>query len=216
MTIKKIINILSTQTKNFSPTLMEVIVDQFGKDPFIILICCLLSLRSKDIVTEQICKKLLKIAKTPQKILEIPPSKLEKIIYKIGFYKNKAKVLHKVSQQILDKYKGKVPRQEKELLNLPGVGRKTTNLVMGVAFGIPSICVDIHVHRISNRLGLVKSKTPEETEIALKKILEKKYWTEWNNLLVKWGQNICTPISPWCSKCAINKFCKKVGVKKSR
>ncbi len=216
MTIKKIISTLSAQIKKQMPTLMEVIVDQFGKDPFVILICCLLSLRSKDIITIDICKSLLKIAKTPKQILAIPKNKLEKIIYKIGFYKNKTKVLHKVSKVILEKYKGKVPNTLEELLKLPGVGRKTANLVMGVAYDIPSLCVDIHVHRISNRLGLVKTKTPEATEFALEKILPKKYWTLWNNFLVKWGQNICTPISPWCSRCAIKKFCKRVGVKKFR
>lgn len=216
MTIKKIIDILTAQTKNFSPTLIESVIKEYGKNPFLILIACLLSLRAKDIVTIEVCKVLFKIAKTPKQILGIPQNKLEKIIYKIGFYKNKAKVLHEVSRKILSEFKGKVPKEEKDLLKLPGVGRKTANLVMGMAYGSPSICVDVHVHRISNRLGLIKTKTPDQTEIELKKILLKKYWSLWNNLLVKWGQNICTPVSPWCSKCTIRKLCKRVGVKKSR
>jgi endonuclease-3 len=216
MTIKKIIENLTVETKNFTPTLITQITKNYGQDPFLILICCLLSLRSKDIVTIHVCNNLLKIAKTPQDILNINLQELEKIIFKIGFYKNKAQVLHKVSKILLEKYNGHVPNTEKELLSLPGVGRKTANLVMGLAFNNPAICVDIHVHRISNRLGLIKTKTPEQTEFALQKILPQKYWILYNDLIVKHGQNICTPISPWCSKCAINKFCKKIGVKKNR
>jgi endonuclease III len=216
MTTKKIIDILTAQTKNFSPTLIESIIKEFGKDPFLILIACLLSLRAKDNVTIKVCRTLFEIAKTPEQILDIPKNKLEKIIYGIGFYRNKAKTLHEVSENILSIHKGKVPQTEESLLKLPGVGRKTATLVMSMAYGVPSICVDVHVHRISNRLGIIKTKSPEETEVALKKILPRKYWSKWNNLLVKWGQNICTPVSPWCSKCAIKKFCKRVGVKKSR
>ncbi len=152
----------------------------------------------------------------PKDILEIPLSNLEKIIFKIGFYKNKAKVLHKVSSFLIEKYNGQVPKTEKKLLNLPGVGRKTANLVLGLAFDIPAICVDIHVHRISNRLGIIKTKTPEQTEIELQKILPKNYWILWNDLIVKHGQNICTPQSPKCSICKIKEYCNQVGVKKTR
>jgi endonuclease III len=215
-TIKKIIDILNIKIKDYSPTLITTIIKEYGKDPFLVLICCLLSLRAKDIVTIHVCKDLLKIAKTPQQILDTPTTKLEKIIYKIGFYKNKAKVLHQVCNQLINKHQGKVPANLKDLLNLSGVGRKTANLVMGLAYDKPAICVDIHVHRISNRLGLVETKTAEQTESELEKILPKKYWITWNDLLVKLGQNICSPISPWCSKCVIKKFCKQVGVKKSR
>jgi endonuclease III len=216
MNIEKIIKILKIETKNFTPTLITQIIKNNKKDPFLILICCLLSLRSKDTVTINVCNDLLKLAKTPQEILNIPLQKLEKIIFKIGFYKNKAKVLHNVSKILLTNYNGTVPNTEEELLKLPGVGRKTANLVLGIAFGKPAICVDIHVHRISNRLGFIKTKNPAETEIKLQKILEKKYWTEWNDLIVKWGQNICTPTSPKCSKCAIKNYCKQVGITKFR
>ncbi|MBD3231901.1 endonuclease III [Candidatus Dependentiae bacterium] len=214
--IKKIIKILKQETKDFSPTLIEQIIKKYGKNPFLILICCLLSLRSKDIVTINVCHTLLKIAKTPQEILSLSQDELEKIIFKIGFHKNKAEVLHQVSHGILNRYNGKVPANRESLLKLPGVGQKTANLVLGVAYRVPSICVDIHVHRISNRLGLVGTKNPEETETTLKKIVPQNYWIEFNELLVKWGQNICTPTSPWCSKCAIKKFCKRIGVEKSR
>ncbi len=216
MTIKKIIDDLTLETKNFTPTLITQIIKNYGQDPFLILICCLLSLRSKDTVTIHVCNDLLKIAKTPKEILAIPTDKLEKIIFKIGFYKNKAKTLHKVCKYLLEKYDGKVPQVEAKLLNLPGVGRKTANLVLGLAFERPAICVDIHVHRISNRLGLIKTKTPEETELALQKIIDKKYWIIFNDLLVKHGQNICTPTSPWCSKCKIKDLCKQVSVIKTR
>ncbi|MFH1461984.1 MAG: endonuclease III [bacterium] len=216
MITKKIIEILRIETKNFTPTLITQIIQKNGLDPFLILICCLLSLRSKDTVTIHVCNDLLKVAKTPQEIFDLPIKKLEQIIFKIGFYKNKAKVLHNVSKEILEKYKGKVPDTEAELLQLPGVGRKTSNLVLGMAFNQPAICVDIHVHRISNRLGLIKTKTPKETEMELQIILPKKYWIEWNDLIVKWGQNICTPTSPKCSRCAIKIYCKQTGVTKFR
>ncbi|MFC1894764.1 endonuclease III domain-containing protein, partial [Candidatus Dependentiae bacterium] len=216
MKIKKIINVLSQKMYGFEPTLIEKIISSYEKDPFIILICCLLSLRSKDTVTIHVCKELLEKATTPQEILKLSTDELEKITYKIGFYKNKSKVLHKVSRELLNKYCGKVPKNAEDLLNLPGVGRKTANLVLGMAYNISAICVDIHVHRISNRLGVVKTKTPEESEPALQKIVPKKYWIELNNLFVRWGQNICTPTSPKCSKCAIKKFCNRIGIKKSR
>lgn len=213
---KKIKKILSLSTKEFTPTLITQITNDHGQNPFLILICCLLSLRSKDTVTIHVCNDLLTIAKTPQEILDIPLNRLEKIIFKIGFYRNKAKVLHNVSKMILEKYNGKVPQTENELLELPGVGRKTSNLVLGLAFNQPAICVDIHVHRISNRLGLIKTKTAEQTEFALQKILDRKDWTTWNDLIVKHGQNICTPISPKCSQCKIKKHCNQISVTKIR
>jgi len=192
------------------------ISDEFGKNPFLILISCLLSLRAKDTTTLPICRILFKKAQTPQKILAIPLPELEKIIYKTGFYKRKAKQLHFVSKELLTRFGGNVPSTEQELRSIKGVGLKTANLVLAEAYDIPAICVDTHVHKISNRLGIVKTKTPEETEKALKQVLPKKYWREWNRLLVMWGQNICVPVSPFCSKCAIYDYCDRVGVTKSR
>jgi endonuclease III len=203
-------------TQNMVKPMVTTIIDQFGQDPFLILIGCLLSLRAKDTVTLRICISLFNRAKTPQKILEIPQQQLQKLLYPLGFYRRKTAVLYEVSRQIIDKFNGKVPKTRKQLLSLPGVGRKTANLVLGKGFGIPAICVDTHVHRISNRLGLVKTKTPDQTEAALEKILPKEYWVEWNQLLVMWGQNICVPISPYCSRCAVFDLCKRVGVTKSR
>lgn len=214
--IDYIVRTLKKETKKFTPPLIDQIVEEFGHDPYLILISCLLSLRARDVSTIHVCRDLFKQARTPQQILALARPALEKIIFKTGFYKTKARVLHDVSKTLLEKFKGKVPNTYEDLMSIKGVGGKTTNLVLGAAFGKPAICVDTHVHRISNRLGLIKTKTVEETEESLKKVLAKKYWNEWNNLLVVWGQNICAPISPKCSQCAINSVCKKVGVTKHR
>ncbi|KKP29807.1 MAG: DNA-(Apurinic or apyrimidinic site) lyase [candidate division TM6 bacterium GW2011_GWF2_30_66] len=192
------------------------IVKKYGQEPFLVLVSCILSLRTKDTVSLPASIRLFSVAKTPEEILGLSLEKIEKIIYPTGFYRKKAKNLHEISKILINKYSGLVQNNEQDLLELPGVGRKTANLVLSVGFGVPAICVDTHVHRISNRLGLVKTKNPDETEIALKKILPQKYWLEYNNLLVKWGQNICVPISPHCSKCAISHLCSKISVKKSR
>lgn len=165
------------------------IVHDYGKDPFLILISCLLSLRARDVVTYKVSRELFKYAKTPQELAVMPIPEIEKIIHSIGTYKRKAHVLRDVSRYLLEHYEGKVPSDEASLLAIPGVGRKTANLVRGIAFAIPSICVDVHVHRISNALGLVHTKTPEQTEAALKKIIPKKDWLKINHLFVVWGQN---------------------------
>lgn len=212
----EIIKVLTVATKDMQPPMSEVIAKEYDKDPYLILISCLLSLRNKDTSTLPISRKLFVVAKTPQQILNIPIQKLESIIYSIGFYKNKAKMLHSVSQELLSRFDGKVPSNRQDLLSIKGIGPKTASLVLGIAYDIPAICVDVHVHRISNRIGLIKTRTPEETEVALMEILPKNYWIEWNKLLVMWGQNICTPISPWCSKCPIYKLCQRNGVKTSR
>lgn len=168
------------------------IIEHFGRDPFLILVSCLLSLRTRDTVTLPVSLTLFKYIRTPQDILDMPLCELEQLIHPVGFYKRKAKQLKEISALILKQHQGHVPDTERELLALPGVGIKTANLVLGMAFGIPSICVDIHVHRISNGLKLVQTKTPEQTEQALKKVLPQKYWIEWNKLLVMWGQNVCS------------------------
>ena len=211
-----IIRKLREATKGYTPTLSEIIIAEYGKDPFLILISCLLSLRARDLVTIHVSRDLFACATTPREILSLPLPELEKIIFRIGFYKQKARGLHAACRFLLTHFNGNVPRTEEELLRIPGVGRKTANLVLGLAYDIPAICVDIHVHRISNRLGLVTTKTPEETEEALKKIIPKENWIEWNKLLVLWGQNVCTPLSPFCSKCVIYDECKRVGVTRSR
>lgn len=207
---------LRQATKNMQKPMVTVLTDEFGHDPFIMLISCLLSLRAKDTATLPVCRQLFNAAKTPQDILKIPITQLEKLLYSIGFYKRKAQLLHDVCTDLIARFAGKVPNTEQELLSIKGVGRKTANLVLGEGFGIPAICVDIHVHRISNRLGLVNTKTPHETEEQLKVLLPQEYWVEFNRLLVTWGQNICVPVSPLCSQCAIYTLCERVGVTKHR
>ena len=192
------------------------IIEQFGKNPFLILISCLLSLRAKDTVTLPISGILFRSIRTPQELVEMPLAQLEKIIRPIGFYKVKAQRLKSVSQELINRFGGNVPRTKEELLSINGVGQKTANLVLGMAFDIPAICVDVHVHRISNRLGLVKTKTPEETEQALMTLLPKKDWIQVNWLLVALGQTICLPRIPLCSKCPVYGLCERVGVVKNR
>lgn len=211
-----IIEVLRKATSGMTPPATSSIVDEYGRSPFLVLISCLLSLRTRDTVSLPASRRVFEKARTPQELVNISPNILEKIIYPVCFYRNKAKLLPNVSKELLERFGGQVPQTEEELLSLKGVGRKTANLVLAEGFGIPAICVDTHVHRISNRLGIVKTTTPEETEVALKELLPSQYWREINQLLVMWGQNICVPISPLCSKCAIFNECPKIGVIQSR
>lgn len=213
---EEIIRILTKKAVVYMQPLINSIIDEYGKNPYLILIGCLLSLRAKDISTIHVCRDLFSRVKTPQELLALPEDDLRKIIFKTGFYQNKARVLREVSRTIIEAFDGRVPDTYEQLISIKGVGPKTANLVLGMAFDVPSICVDTHVHRISNRLGLIKTKTVEQTEVELKRLLDKKDWITWNKLLVIWGQNICAPISPKCSQCAISHVCKKVGVIKSR
>ncbi|MEM5792760.1 MAG: endonuclease III [Candidatus Aenigmatarchaeota archaeon] len=186
------------------------------KDPYKILIACLLSLRTKDEVTNKAVKRLFELGDTPEKMVKLSEKEIQKAIYPVGFYRKKSKIIKKISIDLIKNYNSKVPDNMEDLLKLSGVGRKTANIVLTLGFNKPGIAVDTHVHRISNRLGLVSTKKPEETEFALKKVLPKKYWIEYNNLLVTFGQNICLPIKPKCSICKISSYCKKIGVKNHR
>jgi len=208
----EIITLLKQYTSAMEPPMVSVLINKFGRDPFIVLIGCLLSLRSKDIATLPICIELFTQARLPQDILAMSIESLEKMFYTLGFYKKKSHLLHYVCRDLINRFDGNVPSDETALLSIKGVGRKTANLVLGEGFGIPSICVDTHVHRISNRLGLVSTQTPAETETELKLILPRNYWIEWNRLIVMWGQNVCVPISPWCSRCALCDKCERVSV----
>lgn len=204
---------LENSIKQFTPPLIDQVIDEFGHDPFLILVACLLSLRSKDVVTVHVCRDLFSRARNVNQILQLSQTQLEKIIFKTGFYKNKTKTIIGVSTVILEKFGGRVPSSYDELIAINGIGPKTANLVLGMAFGIPAICVDTHVHRISNRLGIIKTRTPEQTLTALQVVVPRKYWVMWNKLLVIWGQNICLPRGPKCHQCVINKYCDKVGIK---
>ncbi|MGC8822121.1 MAG: endonuclease III domain-containing protein [Desulfurella sp.] len=212
--INKIIEIL----KEIYPSLQEPIVTEVAREgnPFFVLISTILSLRTKDKTTKEATQKLLSVAKTPNEMLKLTQEQIAKLIYPVGFYNVKAKNILEICKILVEKYDSKVPDSIEDLLSLPNVGRKTANLVLSKGFNIPAICVDIHVHRISNRLGIVKTKTPVQTEFELMKVLPKQYWIEYNDLLVPFGQNICTPISPFCSKCKLSFICPKIGVKSSR
>ncbi len=176
-------------------------------DPFRVLIATVISARTKDEVTEEASRKLFKKFPTPRALANADPKEVAKLIYPAGFYKTKAKRLVEIARIIVEEYDGKVPSSPEALMKLPGVGRKTANIVLAYAFGIPAVPVDTHVHRISNRLGLVKTKTPEETERELKRVLPKRYWIDINWMLVKFGQTICRPINPKCSECPLHDLC---------
>ena len=186
------------------------------RDPYKVLISCIISLRTKDEVTRESSKRLFEAAGDPAAMTTLSQKSLEKLIYPAGFYRVKAKNIREISKRIIADYAGFVPDEIDELLKLPGVGRKTANLVVSMGFGKPGICVDTHVHRISNRLGYVRTKTPTETEYALREKLPEQYWMDVNDLLVTYGQNICTPISPHCSTCKLSHLCDRVGVDRSR
>jgi len=211
----KVLRIIKNQVSKVSIPYVTRISDK-RKDPFKVLVSCILSLRTKDEVTAKASDDLFKTVKTPYDILKFNTAKIAKIIYPVGFYRNKARALRGIAQTIVDKYKGSVPSSSEELLSFNGVGPKTANLVLGLGFGIPAICVDTHVHRISNRLGWVRTKTPYDTENALKKIITRKWWIRLNTILVAFGQNICLPVSPWCSKCKVKNYCRGAGVKRFR
>ncbi|KYC50268.1 MAG: G/T mismatches repair enzyme [Candidatus Methanofastidiosum methylothiophilum] len=212
--ISDILAILKEEIKKFSvPIVSEVAAD---RDPYKVLISCVLSLRTKDEVTKRASLNLFEKADTPQKMILLDQSDLEKLIYPVGFYKTKAKRIIEMSKKILDDYDGKVPDSIDELLKLKGVGRKTANIVVTLGYQKPGVCVDTHVHRISNRWGYVQTKTPIQTEFALREKLPEKHWIEYNDILVTYGQNVCAPISPKCSICPIDTYCPKVGVEKHR
>jgi len=185
-------------------------------DPWAVLVSTILSLRTKDEVTLITSERLLKKAATPFELIKIKTETIEKLIYPVGFYRNKANSLKKIADILISKYNGNVPNTMDELLALPGVGRKTANLVLTEGFDLDGLCVDIHVHRISNRCGWLNSKNPDETEMILREILPVKYRKRINYLLVLYGQRLCRPVSPFCSHCVISKLCQRVGVERTR
>jgi len=186
------------------------------RDAFLVLVGCILSLRTKDEVTEGAVERLTQHARTPAEILGLPVHELERLIYPVGFYRTKARTIQEICRTLLDRYDGKVPHTMDELLSFKGVGRKTANIVITEGFNKPGIAVDTHVHRISNRLGAVRTRNPNETEDALRKVLPRKYWKIYNMLLVTHGKRTCTPLSPFCSRCPIYAHCKRVGVTRIR
>ena len=190
----------------------EPVVGRYKRDPFTTLVSCLLSLRTKDETTRGAAVRLFRLARTPARMRRLSPSTIERAIYPVGFYRTKARTILGVCRELETRYGGRVPNTLEELLTLTGVGRKTANLVVTLAFRKDGICVDTHVHRISNRWGYVRTRTPDETEMALRRRLPRRYWQRYNDLLVAFGQHLCQPVSPWCSRCPLARVCARRGV----
>ncbi len=214
MKIEKSLKILSKVYKSNEKTTLNRMRKK--PDAFKILISCLLSLRTQDKNTEKASAKLFAVADTPEAIAKLPSKKLEKLIFSSGHYKKKARILQHVSEELIKRFNSKVPNTREKLLSIKGIGPKTANIVLAFAFGKNVLPIDTHCHRIPNRLGWIKTKTPEQTEKELEKMLPKKYWREFNAVFVQFGQTICQPVSPWCSRCPIREYCKRIGVNKSR
>ncbi|MBN1291485.1 MAG: endonuclease III [Candidatus Latescibacteria bacterium] len=213
--IDNVIKILRESVKNFQEPIVTEITKK-SRDPYKVLISTIISLRTKDDVTRKASQKLYELADTPDEMLKLNSEQIADAIFPAGFYRNKAETIINISKILIEKYNGMVPDEIDELLTIKGIGRKTANLVVTMGYGKEGICVDTHVHKVSNRLGYVSTKNPIETEFALRGKLPKKYWIEYNDLLVTFGQNICVPISPFCTQCPIHNYCKRVGVKQYR
>ena len=213
--IHPVIRILKGDVRQWQEPIVGVVAKE-SRDAFRILIACLLSLRTKDRTTADASRRLFALASDPTSMLRLSLRRIERAIYPVGFYRTKAKQIREICRRLLTEYDGRVPDSLEDLLTLKGVGRKTANLVVTVGYGKPGICVDTHVHRISNRWGYVKTNSPEETEQALRRKLPRRYWITFNDLLVPFGQNLCQPVSPYCSRCKLVKYCDRVGVTRSR
>lgn len=213
--IHKIIKILRKEASGWDAPVMKRIRKPL-KDPFRILISCILSLRTQDPVTHRASERLFKLANNPEDMIKLEREEIERAIYPVGFYRNKTKTILDISREIIERYNSRVPDDLDELLKLKGVGRKTANLVISRGYNKPGICVDTHVHRITNRWGYVSTNRPLQTELTLRKKLPEMYFKDFNYLLVALGQSICRPISPLCSRCPISRFCERVGVKAHR
>ena len=215
---EKIFNLLNEELSNISnPIIARKKWEKIVQNPFTTLISCILSLRTKDEITEQASIRLLKKYNTPEKIMKLAEKQLQTLIYPVGFYKTKARRIRELSRKLINSYNGQVPNDFEELIKFKGIGRKTANIVMLYGFKKQGFLpIDTHCHRIPNRLGWINTKTPEQTEKELKKILPEKYWNDFNRLFVKFGQTICVPISPFCSKCPIQKYCNRISVTKKR
>ena len=218
MTVKEFVKfwpILKRQVRSLQLPWLDQMVSS-ERDPFQVLISCLLSLRTQDRVTGEASQRLFRLAETPETMARLSVERIEKAIYPVGFYRVKAQRIRDLSKEIEQKHNGRVPNTIEELLLLKGVGRKTANLVVTLGYDKEGICVDTHVHRITNRWGLVRTKNPHQTEFALREVLPVRYWKQLNGQLVAFGQGICKPISPLCSRCQIHLVCDRVGVVHSR
>jgi endonuclease III len=213
--IHKVMKLLEAEMKQFGLPPVSAMAEEKA-EPFKILISTIISARTKDEVTGPATERLFALAASPASMSSLPEEKIEEAIYPAGFYHTKAKAIRKAAKELIERFGSRVPDTIEELLTLPGVGRKTANLVVTLAHNKAGICVDTHVHRITNRWGYVKTKTPHETEQALRARLPHKHWIAINTILVMHGQNICKPISPLCSRCPVSKYCARTGVTRSR
>jgi endonuclease-3 len=193
-------------------TPVVTLIAEASDSPFKVLISCILSLRTQDSTTAQASRRLFALADSPETMVQLSAKTIEQAIFPVGFYRTKAKTILEICGNLNEKYRGRVPDEIDELMKFKGVGRKTANLVVTLGYNKPGICVDTHVHRISNRWGYVKTATPEKTETTLRQKLPKQYWIEYNDLLVSFGQHLCRPISPLCSQCPVAKYCSQIGV----
>ena len=209
--IHSAMKILRREVPRWDTPIVTLMAETY-ESPFRVLISCILSLRTQDATTAKASHRLFAVADSPQAMLKLTAQRIEKLIFPVGFYRTKAKNILSICQTLIDGYGGQVPDEIDELLKLNGVGRKTANLVVTLGYKKPGICVDTHVHRISNRWGYVRTTTPEKTESALRMKLPKQYWIEYNDLLVSFGQHLCRPISPMCSQCPVSKYCDQIGV----
>jgi endonuclease-3 len=209
--INRIVRTLTRTSRRWNPTAVGLVAQE-SRDPFQVLVSCLISLRTKDEVTGEASARLFRLARTPRTIVDLSVPTIARTIYPAGFYRTKARTIREICRTLIVRHGGQVPATMEELLALKGVGRKTANLVLTIGFGKPGICVDTHVHRISNRLGIVETKTPEQTEFALRQVLPRQHWIPYNDLLVTFGQNVCKPISPLCSACPLHAECPQLGV----
>lgn len=213
--IHAVMRILRREVPKWQTPIVTLMAETYAS-PFRVLISCILSLRTQDATTAEASGRLFALAETPDQMLKLTKARIEKLIFPVGFYRTKAKTLVEICRVLMENFSGKVPDEIEELLKLRGVGRKTANLVVTLGYRKPGICVDTHVHRISNRWGYVRTKNPAATEFVLREKLPKRYWIEYNDLLVSLGQQICRPISPKCSQCPIKTYCQKVGVTTTR
>jgi endonuclease-3 len=213
--IGTIIRRLRRTRRSWNPTALADIAER-TRDPFRVLIACILSLRTQDATTAGAAARLFALADTPARMVRLRAPRIAGTIYPVGFYRTKARTIRAICRALIARNGGQVPAAIEPLLELPGVGRKTANLVVTMGFGKPGICVDTHVHRISNRLGYVRTPTPIATEMALRATLPRRYWIGYNDLLVAFGQNVCTPLRPRCSACPVRDHCRRVGVAASR
>jgi endonuclease-3 len=213
--VGRLLAILRRESRGWDAPVLTLMAAE-KHDPFLTLIGCILSLRTNDKTTAVAAPRLFAKARTPAEMIALEPQEIEKLIYPVGFYRTKARGIREICRDLIERFGGRVPDKIEDLVTLKGVGRKTANLVVTESFRKPGICVDTHVHRISNRWGLVAAKTADKTEMALREVLPRRYWIEYNSLLVAFGQTICHPTSPWCSRCPVVKMCPRIGVERSR